>query len=49
MHQEKPLSYSTGYWDETRGMAKEPRQRARELVEAKYRDGDDKAGTLTEC
>ena len=35
-----------GHWNETRGMAKTPRQRARKLIDAKYRDDNDKAGTL---
>lgn len=36
----------TGYWNETRGMAKELRGRARVLIDDKYRNNDDGAGTL---
>jgi hypothetical protein len=35
-----------GYWNETHGMAKALREHARELIDRKYRDNDDRAGAL---
>jgi hypothetical protein len=35
-----------GYWNETRGMSKALRDHAREFIDKKYRDNDDRAGTL---
>ena len=35
-----------GYWNETRGMSKPLRDHARDLIDEKYRDNDDAAGTL---
>lgn len=34
------------YWDETHGMSKTLRDHARDLIDEKYRDNDDEAGTL---
>jgi len=35
-----------GYWDETRGMAKQLREKARKLIEQKYKNDDNMAGIL---
>jgi len=37
-----------GYWNETRGMAKELRDRARKLIAERYSDDDNMAGTLNQ-
>jgi len=35
-----------GYWTETRGMSKQLRDRLRDLIDERYRDNDDEAGTF---
>jgi hypothetical protein len=36
----------TGYWNETRGMAQELRNKLRKLIDEKYRGDNDMSGTL---